>query len=166
MYYRNSGWFLTPAWSGPDPTGTRYTASRTAPVVNLRPDILSDPNLPEDQRSTARWFDVGAFGPPRPGSFGTSAKGVIYGPGSNVVHAGIYKLFRIRERVRVRCEIVATNILNHPNWGSPNTLITAAGAAGKITDAGGVGSPASAGPWTISDQAAVRSMRSAIRVEW
>lgn len=166
MYYRNSGWFLTPQWSGPDPTGTRYTASRTAPVVTLRPDILRDANLPEDQRSTARWYDVGAFGAPRPGSFGTSAKGVIHGPGSNVVHAGVYKLFQIRERVRLRCEMIATNILNHPNWANPGMNISAAGAAGKITDASGVGSPASAGPWTISDQAAVRSMRAAIRVEW
>jgi hypothetical protein len=167
MYYRNSGWFLTPQWSGPDPTGTRYTTTRTAPVVTLRPDVLRNPNLPENARSTERWFDTGAFAGPRTGSFGTAAKGIIYGPGSDVIHAGIYKVFHLRERARLRLEMIATNALNHPNWSNPNTNISSAALAGKITDAGGVGSPATAGgPWTISDEAAVRSLRVSIRVEW
>ena len=41
------------ALSGPDPTGTAFTTGRTpANVTNIRPDILRDPNLPADQRTT------------------------------------------------------------------------------------------------------------------
>jgi hypothetical protein len=86
-----SGQFLTPMWTGPDPTGTAYTTSRTAPNVTIRPDHLRDANLDSSQRSIDRWFDPSAFGPPQPGQFGSAAKGVIKGPSSNVWHAGLMK---------------------------------------------------------------------------
>ena len=38
------------------------------------------------------------------------------------------------ERVRLRLEFLATNSLNHPNYSDPNTNITAAGAAGVVTN--------------------------------
>lgn len=56
-----SGQFLTPTWTGPDPTGTVFTTSRTPPNVTIRPNQLRDPNLPSDQRSIDRWFDPTAF---------------------------------------------------------------------------------------------------------
>src|SRR3989441_5474307 len=88
-YY--SGQFLTPQWTGPDPTGTAFTSSRTPAQVNIRPDQLSNPNLPVDQRTNSRFFDVSAFAPPAPGRYGTAAKGVIKGPGSSIVNVGLSK---------------------------------------------------------------------------
>jgi hypothetical protein len=44
-YTLQSGTFLTPSWSGPDPTGTAYTTSRTPAQVTIRPDELRSPNL-------------------------------------------------------------------------------------------------------------------------
>ena len=35
IFSKETGFFLTPAWTGPDPTGTRYTTSATAPTVRL-----------------------------------------------------------------------------------------------------------------------------------
>lgn len=130
-YVAQSGMFLTPQWTGPDPTGTRYTTSRTPPSVTLRPDILRDPNLPNP--TVNRWFDVGAFAPPQPGAFGTSAKGVIKGPGINVLHANLAKITSLGERVRLRTEIVANNVLNHPNYQNPNLNISNLALAGVIT---------------------------------
>jgi hypothetical protein len=75
----STGFFLTPQWSGPDPTNTRNTTG-AVPTATLRPNSLHEPNLPSSQRSVNQWFDVSAFGAPSPGAFGTSAKGVIIGP--------------------------------------------------------------------------------------
>jgi hypothetical protein len=127
-----NGFFLTPAWTGPDPTGTRYSASRTAPNVTLRPDHLRDANL--SSPTTARWFDAAAFGAPQAGMFGTSAKGVIKGPGTKVLHATLAKQFSIRERARLRLELNATNVLNHPNYVDPDTNITNRATVGTISN--------------------------------
>ncbi len=157
IYSLYSGQFLTPQWTGPDPTGTAYTSSRTPAQVTIRPNHLRNANLPRDQRSTARWFDVGAFAPPDPGHFGTSARGVIKGPGSWTVNAGLAKHFSIAERARLRWEITATNFFNHPNWNNPGVNITSLASAGVITGAGGEQPLDTGGP---------RVFRTGLRLEW
>ena len=131
IYNFDTGNFLTPLWTGPDPTGTRYTGSRTPANVTIRPDHLRDANLSNPAKN--RWFDVSAFAPPQPGRFGTSAKGVIKGPHSNVLHSTVSKNFLFRERFRFRVEAVATNLTNTPNYRDPNTNITSAAAVGVLT---------------------------------
>jgi len=69
----HSGQFLTPMWTGPDPTGTAFTTSRTPANVTIRPDQLRDGNLPSSERTTSRWFDVSAFTAPALGRYGTAA---------------------------------------------------------------------------------------------
>jgi hypothetical protein len=157
IYSFFSGEFLTPQWAGPDPTGTAYTTSRTPAQVTIRPNIVRDANMPVSQRSAERWFDVGAFAAPAAGFFGTSAKGVIKGPGSKIVNAGLSKRFTVAERWQVRWEMTATNFFNSPNYNNPGVTITSVAAAGVITAAGGEQDLDSAGP---------RSFRMGLRVEW
>jgi len=157
VYSVHSGQFLTPTWTGPDPTGTAFTGSRTPAQVTIRPDELRNPNLPFEERTVSRWFDPSAFGAPRPGSFGTSAKGVIIGPGSNIFNLGLSKYFTVTERVKLRWELSATNSFNHPNWANPQTSITSLGQAGVITGTGGVSN---------LDQSSARNLRMGVRVEW
>jgi hypothetical protein len=152
-----SGQFLTPLWTGPDPTGTAFTSSRTPAQVTIRPNHLRNANLSGDERSIARWFDVSAFGPPAAGSFGTSAKGVIKGPGSNTLNVGLAKHFRFTEQVRLRWEITATNFFNTPNYNNPGVNITSLAAAGVITAAGGEQPLDTSGP---------RAFRTGLRLEW
>jgi hypothetical protein len=150
-----TGQFLTPLWTGPDPTGTAYTESSTPARVTIRPNILRNPNLPADQRSVTRWFDASAFAPPTPGSFGTSSRGVIIGPGSTVTHVSLAKYINFTERVRLRPEFSAFNIFNHPNWANPRTNITS--APGVISGVVGRNDLDSSGP---------RSLRASLRLEW
>lgn len=157
VYSFFSGEFLTPQWTGTDPTGTAFTNNRTPAQVTIRPNHLRNANLPTSQRSTGRWFDIGAFGPPTPGFFGSAAKGVIMGPGSAVVNAGLAKQFTIAERLRVRWEMTATNFFNSTNLNNPNTNITDIGGAGVITGAGGEQDLDAAGP---------RNFRMGLRLEW
>jgi hypothetical protein len=152
-----SNQFLTPLWTGPDPTGTRFTSSSTAPVVTIRPDHLRNGNLPDSQRSIDGWFDASAFARPQAGQFGTSAKGVIKGPGSFVLHGGLFKSIPFTERVRARIELTATNLPNHPNYSAPAMNISNAETVGTI---GGVGASSEL------DQSGARFFRAGFRIEW
>ncbi|MBV9084472.1 MAG: hypothetical protein JOZ62_17500 [Acidobacteriaceae bacterium] len=128
----STGFFLTPLWTGTDPTGTGFTSSATPPTVTLRPDLIANPNLPADQRSVQDWYNLHAFAPPGAGQFGTSAKGVIVGPGSFTVDAGLAKNFTVRERLKFRIEFTGTNILNHTNF---NPLLNSSSTISLINGA-------------------------------
>ena len=152
-----TGQFLTPFWTGPDPVGIAYTESDPAEVT-IRPDILRNPNL--SQPSINRWFDPGAFAPPPGGRFGTSAKGVIKGPGVNVWSMGLHKDFFFGEKARLRWEMTATNIFNHPNWSNPSTDLTDQAGFGTITAATG------ATDGSTGDPAGPRAFRMGLRLQF
>lgn len=156
IYTTQSGEFLTPLWTGPDPVGIFYTDSDPAEVT-IRPDILKNANLPRGQRTIRRWFDAQAFAPPPAGRFGTSAKGVIKGPGINTWNLGFHKDFLLRENVRLRWEFIANNFFNHPNWSPPNT---------DVSDETGVGVISSTGGSTVNDQSGARAFRMGLRLTW
>jgi hypothetical protein len=160
IYSYHSGQFLSPSWTGPDPTGTAYTTSRTAPNVTRLPDILHDPNLPRDERTVSRWFDPTAFAIPGTGRYGTSGEGVIKGPWVNVWHMGLYKNFLFAESFRLRWELTGTNVFNHPNWSNPATSITTTAQVGVISGVGGVNGA------STGDQPGARSFRMGVRAEW
>jgi len=166
--YQQTGGFLTPTISVPDPTGTRYTTTATRPIVSIRPDLLGDPNLdnqtvPGGTALTAfPWYDITAFGAPPVGRFGTAGRGVIEGPGLNLWHFGVHKRFRLTDRAAgpsLRVELTTTNLFNTPQWANPNLNVTPTNvSAGKITAVGG-----SAGS---IQQAGMRSVRLGARLEW
>jgi hypothetical protein len=157
IYSMTSNDFLTPLWTGPDPTGTAYTTSRTPATVSIRPNYLFNGNLPADQQTVNRWYDVSAFAAPTAGSYGSAAKGVIKGPGVSVVDAGLSKYVSLWERVRLRLEITSTNFFNHPNWSDPGMTVTDVAGAAIITGASGTHS---------LDQPGSRGFRAGARVEW
>ncbi len=135
----STGFFLTPLWTGADPTGTANTTSATAPTVTIRPNVVADPNLPADQRTVSNWYNLAAFAPPTAGNFGNAGKGIVIGPGGFVVDMGIAKTFSIAERVRLRLEFTGTNILNHTNF---NPLLGSSSTIGLINGATYPESPA------------------------
>ncbi len=156
IYIYEKGGAITPLWSGPDPTGTRFSANTTRPQVTVRPDRIADGRL--DNPTVNRWFDVSAFSAPQLGRFGTSGKYVLYGSPVNVLHGTIAKQIFLRERVRVRLELLANNALNHPNYMDPNTNITNLGTAGVIT--------ATMDRNAKFDSAVPRELQAQLRVEW
>jgi hypothetical protein len=157
--YQQTGVFLTPTISIPDPTGTRFTSSASRPVVTLRPDQLRDSALSDPTINA--WFDATAYGAPPVGRFGSAERGSIEGPGLNVWHVGFHKTFRMSGRSNAptfRVELTSTNFFNHPQWANPNTNVTPTNVnAAKITATGGPVSWQQGGP---------RAMRLGVRVEW
>jgi len=150
-----SGRPLTVSWTGPDPTGTRYTTSSTRPNVTIRPDVLR--SFTVDNPNQYKWFDATAFAAPPIGRYGTAGRGILIGPGTRVMHNSVAKEFPVKEYATVRFEVLARNTLNHPNWGNPNTTITSAGVGG-ITSVMDLN--------TKFDASTPREVQLHLRIEW
>ena len=80
----------------------------------------------------AMWFNTAAFVAPPFNTYGNSARGVLYGPGTSNWDLSIQRQFRIIERLNMRLRMDAFNAFNTPNFGEPNSAIGSA-TAGVIT---------------------------------
>ena len=81
-----------------------------------------------------RWFDTEAFVRNPEGTFGTSGRNILEGPGFANVDFSLFKNIPIRESVRLQFRSEFFNILNHVNFNRPNTNVDS-GAFGRITSA-------------------------------
>ncbi len=131
IYALEHGRYITPLIRIPDPTGTAFTTGANRPAVTIRPDHLYDANL--DNPQVDQWFDPNGFGRPAVGGFGSSARGVLVGAPVEVLHTGVAKHFIFKERLRLRVEMLANNILNHPNYQDPQLRLDQAGTVGRVT---------------------------------
>jgi hypothetical protein len=78
------------------------------------------------------WFNTAAFVAPPPNTYGNSARGVLYGPGTVNFDLSAQRKFSITERLALRFRLDAFNSTNTPNFANPNAAIGAA-TAGVIT---------------------------------
>jgi hypothetical protein len=155
-YIAQTGQFLTPVWSGADMAGTAYTKSATRPTVSRRPDVIANPNLSGGRRTVQSWFDKAAFTLPAAGQFGSAARGIVIGPGVNAWNMNFNKDFFFAEKApRLRWEMSAINVFNHPNWSNPSMTVSNSASAAVISGVGGVG-----------DNTGPRTLRMTLRVEF
>jgi hypothetical protein len=127
-------------------TGQRFTASFTGRdpsntnTVGGRPDRIANGNLPSDQRTIDRWFDISAFvvPPVNAGRFGNAGIGILEGPGTTNLNLSATKIVRFKEQGRIEFSVAASNALNHPNFAIPNANISAPNSVGRITALNGV----------------------------
>jgi hypothetical protein len=134
LFYYDTGRRYTPTFTGRDISGTGVTSAQ-------RPDRIADGNLPGSERSLDRWFDTGAFVIPSAniGRFGTSARNVIVGPSSKVIHGTLAKWFRLTERTRFQFQINALNVFNTENFDLSTAALNLSqpATAGKISSVRG-----------------------------
>jgi hypothetical protein len=134
-------WNLSGTWTMY--TGQWFAAILAAPVSNAnsnsaaitateRPNWVSNPNLPEGQRSIDSWFKVSAFAIPAQYTFGNAGNGIILGPGYFNVDLGIHRDFRVREAWRLTYRWEMFNAFNRANFANPDATIGAA-TAGTIS---------------------------------
>lgn len=120
-------WNLTGIWTMS--TGEKFTATAAAAVSNSaggggdRPNRLSNGNLPKDQRTIDRWFDLAAFTPAPQFTFGNSGRGILVGPGSINLDAGIQREFPLGEGRRLQFRWELFNAFNRANFTTPNSAI-------------------------------------------
>jgi hypothetical protein len=114
-----TGPFQTVTYSGSnDPSGTDAPDRQGSQRPDLLPLSACD-GLPTSQ---GRAFQGNCYfyGWQDPiGRFGSAGVSTVRADGTIVWNSGLAKAFAITERVRVRLEGTFTNILNHPNLGTP-----------------------------------------------
>jgi hypothetical protein len=124
-----TGPFLTPITSPSFDTANLNLVYRGA---ILRPDRIGNGNIANP--TPDQYFDINAFNPlPGPGRIGNSGVGILEGPGTTAVTAGMSKTFAVRERAKLRFEATFTNLPNHPNFAPPSVDVSAPATLGKIT---------------------------------
>jgi hypothetical protein len=85
-----------------------------------RPNRIADPRLPGNERTTARYFNTGAFTPAPQFTIGSSSRNPVTGPGYRAADVMIGKFFTVTERFRTELRVEAFNITNTPPLGNPN----------------------------------------------
>jgi hypothetical protein len=101
--------------------------------ITARPDVVGNPGSPQGD---LQW-NLNAFAPTPAGAgrIGNAGVGILEGPGTIAVSAGLSKEFPVRERLRFRFEATFTNALNHTNFAPPATDISSASTFGVLQSA-------------------------------
>ena len=86
-----------------------------------RPSRLRDPELPSDERSTAKWFDTAAFMGASQFTLGNSSRNPVVGPGYRTLDVMLGKTFPLKESLSLELRAEAFNVTNTPSLGAPNT---------------------------------------------
>jgi hypothetical protein len=130
-----SGPYLTPTFSGTDPSGTGVLSRGV--TSTQRPDCVGTPSL----------SNISAFAIPADniGRFGNCGVGILDGPGTTVFSATVGKQFKFTERAGLKFEAQFANLFNHLNKQAPSTNISSS-SYGVIT---AVQTGEQAGPRTI-----------------
>ena len=82
----------------------------------------------------AKFFDTTPFSLPAPGTFGTSGRNILYGPGMQNLDASLFKQIPAGEKRRFEIRWELFNSLNRPNFLNPNNSSQSA-AFGRLTSA-------------------------------
>jgi hypothetical protein len=97
-------------------TGADLTGGGDGQRVNL----TGNPSFGYGQRSFSEWFNTSVFQVPSLGSVGTAPRDVFRGPGQNQWDMSAFKIFPIREKVKVQIRSEFYNAFNHPQWAAVN----------------------------------------------
>jgi hypothetical protein len=111
------------------PVLARNPANTTTPE---RPNCLADGNLPRDERSIDRWFDVSAFSIPDDFTYGNCGRNTLRAPGSVNLDLGIARDLRMwGSRLQLRVDIF--NAANAVHLAQPDLFVDLPDEAGRIT---------------------------------
>ena len=118
-------------WRGGLPLTVTQTQGVQSTGTGNRPNQICDARL--DNPTIDRWFDLSCFAPitEATGTYGDTRRGSIRGPGSVNLDASLIKNTRFGH-IETEFRVEAFNLLNHPQFGNPNTTIGNA-SAGVIT---------------------------------
>jgi hypothetical protein len=100
-----------------------------------RPNLVGDPQLPADQRSTSRWFDISAFAVAPQFTIGTASRNPVRGPAYRNLDMAAIRRVPLGARPALEIRIEAFNVLNTPPLGAPAAVLGAANF-GTITSGG------------------------------
>ncbi len=89
-------------------------------------------DLPRGEQDPRRFFNTSAFTVNLPGTHGNVGRNTLDGPGIISWDFSLLKNFKFRETNYLQARFEAFNFPNHPNWGNPNTNISAGANFGVL----------------------------------
>lgn len=120
-------------------SGTPFTAS--SPTTNadcagcsVVPNIIGTPAYPGLYGPGQLYLSPSAFAFEALDTRGNSGRDNLLSPGQTVYDGNVTRRFQIKERVGLEFRLEATNVTNHPHWGSPSATVGSA-TFGQITTA-------------------------------
>jgi hypothetical protein len=115
-----SGFPITPTVGGTDRSGNGAGFDR--PNTTGVTPYVSDP-IP------SHWWDLAAFTPNAPGTFGNAGRNALIGPKLFTFDFSAHKEFRMpyKDGHLVQFRFEAFNLFNHPVWGTPNPNVLSSG---------------------------------------
>jgi hypothetical protein len=127
-----TGPYLTPTIS---PTLDQTNTNPAGVGSTVRPDLIG--NLIPSHQTSSNYFNLNAFAPTPAGAarVGSAGVGILEGPGTIAVNAGLSKSFVIREGLRLRFEATFTNALNHTNFAPPAVNVSNPSTFGVLQSA-------------------------------
>ncbi len=128
------GWSMSGIWSSHAGFPFSVLANTDANLDGTyydRADLIGNPHLPGNRSTAAKvqeWFNTAAFQNPADGSDGSSGRNFLRGPGFSNLDFSLIKAFAIpygplRETQKIDFRAEFFNLLNHPNFCSPNNGI-------------------------------------------
>ena len=81
------------------------------------------PNLPQGERTFARYFDTSVFAAPAAFSLGNAGRTLVEGPENVRFDIASGRTAAITERVSIEFRADTFKVLNHPNITNPNTTL-------------------------------------------
>lgn len=107
-------------------------------ITNDRADLVGDPYLsPNRPRNEVveQWFNRAAFVPNKTFADGTAGRNIIDGPGMRNIDMGIFREFRVTERMQLQFRAEGTNAFNLVSLSNPGTNVTSTASYGRVTTA-------------------------------
>ena len=95
--------------------------------------MVGDPGLADP--SAALWFNTAAFAIPPQYTFGNAGRNVLRGPGLATWDISLVRAFAVSDRLRLRVEAQAFNLLNRENLNLPDLYADSPATFGKIFSA-------------------------------
>jgi len=138
MVDAHSGLYFTPSFDGVDTSNTNNPGGR--------PDVVAGVPVYAPNKSINNWLNPAAFKIPgcpdnntlctKPadiGRFGNAGVNTLAGPGLTDFDLSLMKDFHLTERFTLQFRATASDVFNHPNFGTPASDISASGSYGVIT---------------------------------
>jgi hypothetical protein len=115
-------------------SGSPFTVRSGRDIANTgsgsqRPDRISDGRI--DNPTIDRWFDTSAFLLNAPYTFGNSGRNILYSDGLSTWDVSLMRRFALREGMNLQLRGEFFNVLNHADFGRPNTTLTS-GSFGMV----------------------------------
>jgi hypothetical protein len=107
-------------------SGLPFTAT-TGADTNLDGNNNDCGNLignPEGPQTVAEWFNTAAFAIPAKGADGTSGRNILDGPGLRDVDLGLFRNFKVRERMTLQARAELSNAFNLVSLTIPTQALT------------------------------------------